>query len=67
MSFGVASYFLPSYKKKTERQMINVIIFIQYRDDVQNLSFIIWKVEILLLPLQHVVKQVKKIQFYCII
>ena len=47
--------------------MINVIIFIQYRDDVQNLSFIIWKVEILLLPLQHVVKQVIKIQFYCII
>ena len=47
--------------------MINVIIFIQYRDYVQNLSFFIWKVEILLLPLQHVVKQVKKIQFYCII
>lgn len=47
--------------------MINVIIFIQYRDYVQNLSFIIWKVEILLLPLQHVVIQVKKIQFYCII
>ena len=47
--------------------MINLIIFIQYRDDVQNLSFFIWKVEILLLPLQHVVKQVKKIQFYCII
>ena len=47
--------------------MIKVIIFIQYRDDVQNLSFFIWTVEILLLPLQHVVKQVKKIQFYCII
>lgn len=47
--------------------MINVIIFIQYRDDVQNLSLFIWKVEILLLPLQHVVKQVKKIQFYCIV
>ena len=47
--------------------MINVIIFIQYRDDVQNLSFFILIVEILLLPLHHVVKQVKKIQFYCII
>ena len=47
--------------------MINVLFFIHYRDDVQNLSFFIWKVEILLLPLQHVVKQVKKIQFYCII